>query len=63
MASEDMIVAALIIDFRNAFMSVALHDDELPYNCCEVKQGVSRIKGAPCTKANPNLASSPCGAF
>ena len=30
MASGDMICAALIIDFRNAFMSLALHKSELP---------------------------------
>ena len=42
MAAGNMMVATLIIDFRNAFMTMALHESELPYNCCEVKQGLSR---------------------
>ena len=47
-----MAVAVLIIDFRNAFMSMALRPDELPYNCCEVKQGLTH-KRKPCYKGEP----------
>ena len=42
LARGDMVVATLIIDFRNAFMSIPLAEDERAFNCCEVKQGLTR---------------------
>ena len=37
--AED-IVATLILDFKDAFMSIPLHEDEQPYNCTVLPGGV-----------------------
>ena len=43
-ADEDWIVATLIIDVCNAFMPVPIHDEEKPFNCCQVQQGLNRTR-------------------
>ena len=36
-AQEDTATAVLILDFKDAFMSVPLHESEQPYNCAVVQ--------------------------
>ena len=57
MASGNMNVATLIIDFRNVCMTMPLHEDELPFNCCEVKQGLTRYRPPLYYKGEPRVGT------
>ena len=41
---KNFISATLILDFKDAFMTVPLHRSEQPYNCCEVPEGITRTR-------------------
>ena len=43
-AMEGDIVRTLILDFEHAFMTMPLMIGEQPFNCCEIKQGLSRSR-------------------
>ena len=46
------IMAILILDFKDAFMTIPLHDAERRFNCCAVPEGISRSR-EPVYEAEP----------
>ena len=37
-----MCCATLIIDYKDAFMTIPLHKNEQPFNCCQLPEGIRR---------------------